>query len=119
MTNNNLTTTVYATVIRDCQDFWDNPTDLIGVYPSRKAAEQSLITWLKDFGYDDSLESTLAILNRGQEDLTDQEQWEYDDAETTNHSISIIPIEFGSYIDCDQTDTDDDVVDLKDLLENR
>ena len=33
--------TVYATIIRDRQDFWDYPTDLIGVYPTRKAAEES------------------------------------------------------------------------------
>ena len=117
--HNNFTTTVYATVIRDCQDFWDYPTDLIGVYPSRKSAEQSLIIWLQDFGFDDILSNTFAILNRDQKDLTNQEQWQYDDADKTNQSISIVPIEFGSYIDIDQTNNDNDIVNLKELLEEK
>ena len=41
----------------------------------------------------------------------------YEDADNINHSISIVPIEFGSYIDIGETDNEDDVVDLLKLIE--
>ena len=111
--------TVYATVIRDRQDFWDYPTDLIGVYPTRKAAEESLKTWLEDFGFDETLIKSLVILREKQDQLTIDEQFKYEDADNINHSISIVPIEFGSYIDIGETDNEDDVIDLLKLIESK